>query len=150
MAGLAGQCRGERGVLHLDNRLGAQPGVVGRLAAADAEQPPGPYQVDDKEQVDHERRLCIFPPAASSWTWCSPSNQNARDVAAGDGGARETLAGSAQDVRVVVTRGGEPIWRGQGGAREESEPGTISLGIGPIMPGRAAYQPAPQTCSSRD
>jgi hypothetical protein len=30
------------------------------------------------------------------------------------------------------------------------EPGTISLGIGPIMPGRAAYQPAPQTCSSRD
>jgi len=27
---------------------------------------------------------------------------------------------------------------------------TISLGIGPIMPGRAAYQPAPQTCSSRD
>jgi len=56
MAGLAGQCRGERGLLHLDDRLGAQPGVVGRLAAANAEQPPGPYQVDDKEQVDHERR----------------------------------------------------------------------------------------------
>ena len=56
MAGLAGQCRGERGLLHLDDRLGAQPRVVGRLAAANAEQPPGPYQVDDKEQVDHERR----------------------------------------------------------------------------------------------
>ena len=33
----------------------AQPGVVGRLAAADAEQPLSPHQVDDQQQVDRER-----------------------------------------------------------------------------------------------
>ena len=40
----------------LDDRLGAQPRVAGNLAAADAEQPPGPDQVDDQQQVDHQRR----------------------------------------------------------------------------------------------
>jgi hypothetical protein len=44
-AGLAGQYRGERGLLHLDHGLTAQSGVVGCLAAADAEQPLGSHQV---------------------------------------------------------------------------------------------------------
>jgi DNA polymerase-3 subunit delta len=48
--------RGQRGLLRLDDGLAAQPRVVGRLAAADAEQPPGPHQVDDEQQVDRERR----------------------------------------------------------------------------------------------
>ena len=54
-ARLAGLCRGERGLLYLDYGLAAQPGVAGCLAAADAEQPFGPHQVDDKQQVDRER-----------------------------------------------------------------------------------------------
>ena len=45
--GLAGRRRGERGLLHLEDGLAAQPGFVGRLAAADAEPPLGPGQVDD-------------------------------------------------------------------------------------------------------
>ena len=56
MTGLAGRCRGERGLLHLDDGRGAQPRFAGGLAAADAEQLLGPDQVDDEQQVDHERR----------------------------------------------------------------------------------------------
>ena len=47
--------RGERGLLHLDEGFGAQPRLVGLLAAAHAEQPLGPDQVDDQQQVDHQR-----------------------------------------------------------------------------------------------
>ena len=53
---LRGGCgRGERGLLHLDDGLGAQPRLVGLLAAADAEQPLAPDQVADEQQVDHQR-----------------------------------------------------------------------------------------------
>jgi DNA-binding NarL/FixJ family response regulator len=47
--------RGERGLLRLDEGFGAQPGLIGLLPAADAEQPLAPDQVDDEQQVDHQR-----------------------------------------------------------------------------------------------
>src|SRR5580700_10387640 len=56
MTSLDGRGRGKRCLLHLDNGLGAQPGLIGCLAATDAEQPPGPHQVDDQQQVDREGR----------------------------------------------------------------------------------------------
>jgi hypothetical protein len=43
------------GLLDLDEGIGAQPGLVGVLAAARAEQPLVPDQVDDQQQVDHQR-----------------------------------------------------------------------------------------------
>ena len=46
---------GERGLLDLDDGLGAQPRLIGLLAAADAEQPLAPDQVADEQQVDHQR-----------------------------------------------------------------------------------------------
>ena len=73
-------------------------------------------------------RLCIFPfgrVVVEQVLTVKPGRVGCRHWI---WGARETLAASAQDVRVVVTRGGEPIWRAGAAPRVGIESGLISLG----------------------
>jgi hypothetical protein len=88
---------------------------------------------------------------ASSWTRWSPPDRG-RAVAAGDGVHGEPLPLSAQDYRVVVTRGLAPYGRARGGASDGWPRMDLGHQLGRPPGGRKrgqASRPAPSQCAAR-